>query len=292
MNDTLTLLLANHRLRIDGARECGLITHIPGFPVFVVPAGEAGAAEWHIAFGREVTLPEEREELYHFDFEGGCYSDHLYRTADAYYYEIGAAGHPQLLMCYRGGDTIEATHTEDVTNLRFALWVAFSMLASRSRIVMIHSSVVVHRDKAVLFLGESGTGKSTHTSLWLKHIADAHLLNDDGPILAIEEGVPVVYGSPWSGKTHCYHQRRYPLAAAVRLSQAPYNRIERLDVLRAFGALQPSCPPALAQDEAFADNMVEVISDVIAAVPVFHLECLPDEAAARMSREAIFPAEG
>ena len=156
---------------------------------------------------------------------------------------------------------------------------------------MIHSSTIVHQGRAVLFLGESGTGKSTHTRLWLKSIPDAHLLNDDSPALAVENGEAVVYGTPWSGKTHCYHQLRFPLAGVVRLSQAPYNSIKRLSVIEAFSAIHPSCPPALAQDERYQDLIVDMLSDVISGVPMFHLECLPDEDAAWTSHDAIFKGQ-
>lgn len=191
-------------------------------------------------------------------------------------------------MRYSGGNVVEATVGLNPFLLRFALWMALSMLSASSKMVLIHSSVIVHQGKAVLFLGESGTGKSTHTRLWLQHIPDAHLLNDDSPILAVENGVPIVYGSPWSGKTHCYHQLHFPLAAAVRLSQAPYNKIHRLGVVEAFSSIQPSCPPALAQDEKYQEMIMDMLSDVLSAVPVFHLECLPDEAAAWTSHDAIF----
>jgi hypothetical protein len=186
---------------------------------------------------------------------------------------------------------VEATHGGDMDMLRFALWMALAMLSLPSKMTLVHSSTIVHQGKAVLFLGESGTGKSTHTRLWLKSIPDAHLLNDDSPVLAMENGEAVVYGSPWSGKTHCYHQLRFPLAGVVRLSQAPYNSIRRLSVVESFSALHPSCPPALAQDDMFQDLMVDMLSDVLSVVPVFHLECLPDEDAAWTSHDAIFKAQ-
>jgi hypothetical protein len=78
------------------------------------------------------------------------------------------------------------------------------------------------------------------------------------------------------------------LAAALRLSQAPYNKIRKLNTIEAFSAIQPSCPPALAQDDRFQDMMVGLLSDVLSVAPVFHLECLPDEAAAWTSHDAIF----
>ena len=60
--------------------------------------------------------------------------------------------------------------------------------------------------RGYLFLGHSGTGKSTHARQWLAAFDDAWLLNDDNPILRVmEDGEVRVYGSPWSGKTHFYN---------------------------------------------------------------------------------------
>ena len=154
--------------------------------------------------------------------------------------------------------------------------------------VAIHTSVLTYRGKAVLFLGESGTGKSTHTRLWREHIPGAALLNDDSPIIRILDGVPYAYGSPWSGKTPCYKTERYPLAACVRLSQAPYNKMERLNIPRAYAALHPSCPPDFAYDDALYDHISRVLNALLGSVPVYHLACLPDEAAARLSCTTIF----
>lgn len=287
MADSISYLIANHRIRVVGDDVVGMLRTMPGFPVFETEDGEP---EWLIEFGHKIEKPAQWTELYNFVFEIEMASCSFAKTDDAYYFimEPAEPTAAPLLMCYRGGNVVEATVGINPMLLRFALWMAVSMLSASSKMVLIHSSVIVHQNKAVLFLGESGTGKSTHTRLWLKHIPDAHLLNDDSPILAVEDGVPVVYGSPWSGKTHCYHQRRFPLAAAVRLSQAPYNKIRRLGVVEAFSAIQPSCPPALAQDGKFEDMVVDMLSDVLAAAPVFHLECLPDEAAAWTSHDAIF----
>ena len=46
-----------------------------------------------------------------------------------------------------------------------------------------------------------------------------------------------VYGSPWSGKTPCYRHVDYPVGAIVKLDQAPYNEIQRMKGLRAYGAI-------------------------------------------------------
>lgn len=136
--------------------------------------------------------------------------------------------------------------------------------------------------------GESGTGKSTHTRLWREHIEGAILLNDDSPMIRIENGKAYVYGSPWSGKTPCYKQERYELKGCVRLSQAPKNVIKKLSVLQGYGAIHPSCPPEFAYDEGLYDQVSEIISGILSAVPCYHLACLPDKEAACLSCHTLF----
>lgn len=172
--------------------------------------------------------------------------------------------------------------------LRFALWIGFGVMLSGSNAIAIHSSCIVYDGKAVLFLGESGTGKSTHTRMWRESIPGATLLNDDSPILRIEDGSVYVYGSPWSGKTPCYKQERYPLKACVRLSQAPYNKIHKLPVIKGYAALHPSCPPEFAYDERIYSKLSATLGGLLKVVSCYWLECLPDADAARLSHETLF----
>lgn len=174
--------------------------------------------------------------------------------------------------------------------LRFGVWMAFNTRAIRENTAAFHSSVIVYKGQAVMVLGESGTGKSTHTRLWREHIEGAHLLNDDSPIVHGDQtGSSTVYGSAWSGKTPCYINRKFPIRAFVRLSQAPYNKIHRLRPIQAIGAILPSCPPAFAHDKRLFDMVCKTVSSVLAHTEVYHLECLPDGDAARLVRDTLFP---
>ena len=140
----------------------------------------------------------------------------------------------------------------------------------------------------MLFLGESGTGKSTHTRLWREHIEGAVLLNDDSPMIRVEEGKVWAYGSAWSGKTPCYKNERYELKACVRLSQAPHNQMRKLSVLQAYGAIHPSCAPEFAYDANLYDKVSQIIGQILSAVPFYHLACLPDREAALLSCKTIY----
>lgn len=171
--------------------------------------------------------------------------------------------------------------------LRFSLWLAYGLIAIKHGRIPIHSSCIVVDNKAYLFLGESGTGKSTHTRLYRQYIPNAKLLNDDSPIVANENGEIYIYGSPWSGKTPCYKAEKYPLGGIVRLSQAPYNKIHRLPKIAAYGAIHPSCPPEFAYDDRLYDFISKTISSIVTTTPTYHLECLPDKEAVELSYKTL-----
>lgn len=173
--------------------------------------------------------------------------------------------------------------------LQFALWLAYNMQASARMCFGLHAAAVVKGDWSALFLGESGTGKSTHARLWCRTFPDCWLLNDDSPVVAFRDGALWAYGSPWSGKTPCYRTGCFPLRGLVRLSQASENRIVRLGPVKALAALIPSFPPMLVHTEPFRSRMFGMLEALLAQSPtaVCALDCLPDIAAARCCLSAL-----
>ena len=163
-----------------------------------------------------------------------------------------------------------------------ALMVLFALATADKDTALFHAAVVSHEGKVYMFLGPSGTGKSTHARLWLKYIEGTELVNDDNPVVRNrDDGSAVVYGTPWSGKTPCYRNVSYPLGGIVLLSQAPYNKIRRLNGIEAYAALVPSIS-GKRWDAQIADGLHQTENTLAKTVPVWHLECLPDEAAARL----------
>lgn len=170
-----------------------------------------------------------------------------------------------------------------------ALCFAYSFATLPHKTLLIHSSVIVKDGRAVMCLGESGTGKSTHTRLWLENIDSTRRLNDDGPVVRVlEDGAVRVYGSPWSGKGAVYLNENCPIAGFLRLSQAPENRIQRLARISSFGALLPSTLPTLQKEERTLDQICGALSEIIISVPAYALACLPNAEAAELSYSTIF----
>ena len=216
------------------------------------------------------------------------------RTATGYLYAIQRRkpGSPMVYFHIdrESGHAVTNMRAEDaidVSILRFGIWVMFGVVMAANNAIAIHSSAIVSNGRGVLFLGESGTGKSTHTRLWREHIDGATLLNDDSPIIRIVNDELRIYGSPWSGKTPCYKNASYPVAGFCRLVQAPHNKIYRLNTVMAIGALLPSCPPLFAHDEYLQDMICTTLGNALSRVVSYRLECLPNEEAARLSHIAL-----
>ena len=167
------------------------------------------------------------------------------------------------------------------------LMMVYTFATAPLSTLLVHASVISCGGRAYMFLGRSGTGKSTHSRLWLEHIPGCRLLNDDNPVLHVgSDGVVTVYGSPWSGKTPCYLNEFYPLGAVVRLEQAPANQIVSLGSVHAFAALLPSCS-CLKQHDAVHRGVLDAVTRLSTTVPVYHLKCLPDADAARLCSQTV-----
>ena len=100
----------------------------------------------------------------------------------------------------------------------------------------LHASAVVVEDEAYLFSADCGTGKSTHTSLWLKYLADKnpYILNDDKPAIRVTENGIFAYGTPFSGKNDINENKKVKVKGICFLEQAPQNSIEKLEISEAF----------------------------------------------------------
>lgn len=167
-----------------------------------------------------------------------------------------------------------------------SMMLLYTFRTSPYETLMVHASVIRHNEGGYVFLGRSGTGKSTHSRLWLNNIEDSVLLNDDNPVIRIINGEAIVFGTPWSGKTHCYKNESVPLKAVVRLSQAPYNKITRNIPLQAYASLMPACS-CMRWDRTSTDALHRTVEKVISRVKCWHLECLPDADAAHTCHKAV-----
>lgn len=151
--------------------------------------------------------------------------------------------------------------------------------------MMLHSSAVVRDGKAYLFTAACGTGKSTHTRLWLENFPDAFILNDDKPALRLEDGKFYAYGTPWSGKTDQNRNVRVELGGICVLRRGAENKIAPYTGRAALhDILEQTVRP---RDPAMMGKLLDILDRLLTLVPVWKLECNMEPEAAAVSYNAM-----
>lgn len=183
---------------------------------------------------------------------------------------------------------------ENVPELReeifHAMRFAFLILAERHHVYAVHSASILYRERAWLFSGQSGTGKSTHTALWKKNFGTP-FLNGDLNLIGIEEGRPVVYGIPWCGTSETYVKENYLLGGIVFLRQAQYDKADEPEkdeaaVLVMNRMIYPAwTEETLEEAGGFAEKVVETAG-------IYRLRCTKNDSAAEVMKEKIDQKKG
>ena len=179
--------------------------------------------------------------------------------------------------------TTRGNHNDVVFGFNNTLMVVFTMCAAPHKTLLMHSATVENNGKGYMFLGVSGQGKSTHSNKWVEYIKGSTLINDDNPVIRIaDDGTPVVYGSPWSGKRPIYKNVHYPIGGMAAIEQDKRNHIRKESIPTAFGIMLSSCS-TLKFDKEIHINICSTISKLLERITIHTLFCLPDEEAARLS---------
>ena len=150
--------------------------------------------------------------------------------------------------------------------------------------VMLHASCVEYNGKAYLFSARSGTGKSTHTHLWLKYLPGSRIINDDKPAIRIIGSKAYAFGTPWSGKTNESINTGVPIAGIAFLSRGEnaIKRVNGFSVLKDF--MDQTVRPS---SKELMEPMLDVLDKILTGVPVYRLSCDMSEEAVKTSYEGM-----
>jgi hypothetical protein len=141
----------------------------------------------------------------------------------------------------------------------------------------MHASAIIHEGKGMMFTAPSGTGKSTHASLWEMYYG-ATVINDDCPPIRIIDGTPYVFGSPWSGSSAKFANKMAKLHGIVILEQSKQNVISPIGSSECAAMLLPRCYMPY-YDVNMMDIAMKSLENIIKTVPVYLLKCRPDKEA-------------
>lgn len=186
----------------------------------------------------------------------------------------------QMTCWYLKGEESYLEYSRNIMN-----HAGLENILSVFRGVLLHSSFIKWRNKGVLFCGPSGVGKSTQANLWKKH-ENAEILNGDRAGIRCVEDMWYAYGLPYAGSSGIYRNDKAELCAIVVLHQASENTIERLDAATAFRYLYPEVT-VHRWERSFVERTWGTLVDLLAAVPVYKLNCNVDKNAVEVLKRII-----
>ncbi len=153
-----------------------------------------------------------------------------------------------------------------------------------------HSSSVAYDGYGVAFSALSGTGKSTHTKLWLDNFDGTYIINDDTPIISkTDDGSFVISGTPWAGSTGINAPVTLPLKAIVFLERAETNFIEPVTAEQAMAPLFEAFRVILSEE--MLASVLSTLNELLLKVPAYRLKCNMDNEAAFVSRDGIWAGQ-
>lgn len=153
-------------------------------------------------------------------------------------------------------------------------------------VLLMHGSALCMDGAGIIFTAKSGTGKSTHARLWREAFGDrVWMINDDKPMLRIEETGVTVYGTPWDGKHHLSRNASAKLKAIVNLTRDESNHISPMSRADAFPVLMKQC--FVSRNPATMARIMDLEKRLLNAVDFYTLGCNIEQDAAKVAWEGM-----
>ena len=151
--------------------------------------------------------------------------------------------------------------------------------------IILHSSFIAKAGKGILFSAPSGTGKSTQARLW-NSLRGYEILNGDRAGIRKGPCGWQAWGLPYAGTSGIYRDESAALGAVIVLRQGSENRISRLNAAESIRYLYPETT-VHHWDERFVVDVLDILQAMTNDIPVFLLECLPNEDAVLLLEQTL-----
>lgn len=151
---------------------------------------------------------------------------------------------------------------------------------------VFHGAAIEVGGRGYIFTAPSGTGKTTHISLWRKAFGDeVRIINGDKPILRLDGERVDVCSTPWMGKEGLGTISEAPLDAIVLLKRSSENKMTKIAPSECFPDLVKQF--YLPRESVSKLKAIEIVDRVLKSVPVYLLECNMSLDAAQLSYKTL-----
>ena len=157
-------------------------------------------------------------------------------------------------------------------------------------VLLMHGSALAMDGEGYIFTAKSGTGKSTHARLWRERFGSrVEMINDDKPMLRIENGSVMVYGTPWNGKHRLGVNDRAPLKAVIHLTRDTKNHINPIAGREAFALIYRQA--YVSRNPETTRRIVAMEEELIRSAAFYRLGCNMEIEAAETAWRGMNPGK-
>jgi hypothetical protein len=163
--------------------------------------------------------------------------------------------------------------TPNPYSLDSVLRIVHSLILAARGGFLLHAASAICDDRAYLFSGVSGAGKTTMTRL---APSDISLLTDEISYVRPRAGGYSAYGTPFAGElAKAGENRTAPVSALFFLEKGPENRIDEISPAEAVRRLMRNIL-FFADDRELVEKLLATACDFVAGVPIRRLTFYPD----------------
>lgn len=216
---------------------------------------------------------------------------YVYHGKELYVFHVDKAGEPPFAVtCFQEDGNVTLLYLKEYAHYftgssRIFNKIGAEQLLLQHNRLMLHASFVKYKGHGILFSGPSGIGKSTQAELWRRTMG-AEIVNGDRAAVGLADEEWIAWGIPYAGTSGICHNKSAQISAIVILRQANNNQIRSLSAIEAMRYLYPETT-VHQWDAKFVEKVTDLLSQLISAVPVFLLECVPDESAVEILQEKL-----
>ena len=155
---------------------------------------------------------------------------------------------------------------------------------ARGKGIVIHGCGVKHNDRGLLFVGESGAGKTTTAKMWSRQDG-VEILSDDRTIVRKKGDHFVMYGTPWHGEGKFGSPHSAKLDQIFFIKHGTHHSTEDIsNVVAVTQFLKSSFPPFW--DAEGMDFSIAFLNELAAKVSCQELIFKPDRSVIEFIQKA------
>ena len=177
--------------------------------------------------------------------------------------------------------------TEEIS----ALYRKIADLLVDKNILVFHGSSFKVGQHGYIVTARSGVGKSTHVKLLSEYLGNEfEYINDDKPLLEINDNEAIIYSSPWNGKERRGNNISAPLRGVIFLNRLDINVCKKMTNLEEV-YFKLICQIYLPKEKVKREKALKLVDILVRNNNFYEINVNMDISAAKMTTERIIKYE-